>query len=369
MGLVTIVLNLMRQPLFWLAGLLSYLGSARRIQSERRLFHSAIDPDWRELRRFWGWGLLLGVILSLLSWRLGLVVPATVVFFYQLLGCIALLLTRWLVQPWLPILLALAGGVFLTGSQLSAFSQGFGLVLLGGLAIANGFVSRYYAANSMTPLITWSNRGRRVVTFRLKQLLLVPLVVWVPITGQAWAWPVFHIGSRQLVPMCLPLILGFLLMVRRQSIPAAIQGQWRQQLGLGIVLMGLGLLSVVVPFKVVLVLALVGTAGQTVWQFLKGRHGQLQYTEPFEGVMVLGIRPETPAAKMDLVPGDIILNCNQQAIQDEDSFYAARMLDATYCHLRVQTLSGEIKMTETAIFEDSPHELGIVMLPARVEGA
>lgn len=369
MGLVAIVLNLIRQPLFWLAGLLSYLGSTRRIQNERRLFHSAIDPDWRELRRFWGWGLVLGVILSILSWQLGLRLPATVVFFYQLLGCIALLLTRWLVQPWLPILLALAGGVFLTGSQLSTLSQCFGLILLGLLAIANGVGSRYYATRSITPTITWSNRGRRVVTFRLKQLFLVPLVVWVPTSQQAWGWPVFHFGGAHLVPICLPLILGFLLMVQRQSVPAAVQTQWRSQLGLGIMFIVLGLLSLAVPFKAVVLLAIVLTAGQTLWQFLNSRQGQLQYTEPFEGVMVLGIRPETPAAKMDLVPGDIILNCNQQTIHDEDSFYTARMLDATYCHLRVQTLSGEIKMTETAIFEDSPHELGIVMLPARVEGA
>lgn len=368
MGLVAIILNLIRQPLFWLAGLLSYLASARRIQNERRLFHSAIDSDWRELRRFWGWGLILGIVLSIFSWRLGLEVPATVVFFYQLLGCLALLLTRWTVQPWLPVLLALAGGVFLTGNQLSTFDQCFGFILLGVLAGLNGLGSRYYATKSITPTIAWSKRGRRVVTFRLKQLLLVPLVVWVPITSQTWAWPVFHIGSVQLAPVCLPLILGFLLMIQRQSIPMAVQNQWRGQLGLGIAFGVLGLVSLVVPFKVVLVLALLITVGQTLWQFLNHRQGQLRYTEPFEGVMVLGIRPETPAAKMDLVPGDVILNCNQQAIYDEESFYAARMLDATYCHLRVKTLAGEIKMTETAIFEDSPHELGIVMLPARVEG-
>ncbi len=92
----------------------------------------------------------------------------------------------------------------------------------------------------------------------------------------------------------------------------------------------------------------------------------MHYTEPFTGVMVLGIQPETPAAKMDLVAGDIILECNNQAVHDEDSFYAARMTDPTYCHLRVKTQSGDIKITESAIFEDSPHNLGVMTFPEQV---
>ncbi|WP_290123374.1 hypothetical protein [Secundilactobacillus silagei] len=37
------------------------------------------------------------------------------------------------------------------------------------------------------------------------------------------------------------------------------------------------------------------------------------------------------------------------------------MLDPTYCHLKIQTPEGDLKVTETAIFDGAPHEIGIVM--------
>jgi len=42
------------------------------------------------------------------------------------------------------------------------------------------------------------------------------------------------------------------------------------------------------------------------------------------------------------------------------------MTDPTYCHLRVKTQSGDIKITESAIFEDSPHNLGVMTFPEQV---
>jgi S1-C subfamily serine protease len=64
---------------------------------------------------------------------------------------------------------------------------------------------------------------------------------------------------------------------------------------------------------------------------------------------------------MDLAAGDIILECNHRPVNSETSFYEALLANPAYCHLRVQDMNGELKMTETAIYSGAPHEIGIVL--------
>ena len=90
---------------------------------------------------------------------------------------------------------------------------------------------------------------------------------------------------------------------------------------------------------------------------------QLHFTKPYDGVFILGILRETPATKMGLVVGDTIVECNGEAVSNNDNFYRAIQSQPTYCHLKVQDLNGEFRMAEGAIFADAPHELGVVLFP------
>ena len=80
------------------------------------------------------------------------------------------------------------------------------------------------------------------------------------------------------------------------------------------------------------------------------------------GIKIIGIRPDTPAEKMNLVVGDTIINCNNLPIETEFDFYQALSKNSVYCHLKVRGVDGELRLTETAIYADSPHEIGVVIL-------
>lgn len=84
-----------------------------------------------------------------------------------------------------------------------------------------------------------------------------------------------------------------------------------------------------------------------------------EYSEVMDGIRVIGIQPETPAAKMDLDIGDVILTVNNIAVANEDEFYRALSTNSTYCRFKVRDRNDQLKITESAIFKNSPHEIGV----------
>lgn len=74
---------------------------------------------------------------------------------------------------------------------------------------------------------------------------------------------------------------------------------------------------------------------------------------------MIGIQPGTPAAKMDLDVGDVILTVNGIQVTNEDQFYRAISTSPTYCRFKVRDRNDQLKMTESAIFKNSPHEIGV----------
>ena len=83
--------------------------------------------------------------------------------------------------------------------------------------------------------------------------------------------------------------------------------------------------------------------------------------ETDEGIRIISVQPETPAAKMKLQPGDVILTCNNRVVNSEKEFYQALQLNSAYCHVKVRTYEGDLRIAESAIFMDSPHEIGLIL--------
>ncbi|MEG0496850.1 MAG: PDZ domain-containing protein, partial [Carnobacterium sp.] len=84
-----------------------------------------------------------------------------------------------------------------------------------------------------------------------------------------------------------------------------------------------------------------------------------------EGLKVIAVRPDTPAEKMNIIVGDTLISCNNQELETEDDFYQALSKNSVYCHLKVKGPDGELRLTETALYADSPHEIGIVLLSGK----
>ncbi|MFD0896471.1 PDZ domain-containing protein [Loigolactobacillus binensis] len=380
--LIELLISLVAQPLLWCLVLAGYLVSRRRIQRERQTFHIAIDSHLNEFKAFFIYGLPLGIILSVVTLLLSLKLASAWWTLYQIIGIVSAVLTVSFVWPTAIVLVTtllaitllpnswrLAVPLFTTQAATNRVIAAVLFLLLAVSALASVGLRQRLALKNLSPRITESNRGRRTGYFQAQQLALVPLAFFVPgskLTSGLFAWSTVQVAGNQYHLVVLPLLIGFLLTVRQQLPAMQIKRQNRWQLVTGLIYLLSAVIVYLRPtlFLPVLVVAAVVAVGG--WLGARQNRGSVHYTEPFNGVMVLGIQPATPAAKMDLVAGDIILECNNLAVRDEDSFYAARMTDPTYCHLRVKTMTGDIKITESAIFADAPHNLGVMTFPQQV---
>ncbi|ANK59990.1 hypothetical protein [Loigolactobacillus backii] len=367
MQIVSVIMSLLWQPLLWLGLLSGFLVSYLRITKERSLFRIAVDNHYHEFRHFFTWGVPFGIGLSIVSLLIGFRLPLIWVQLYELIAGLVLLLSIWRFVPLLGLLVT-SLIVMLVAPDVSSQLVPNVLVLSGAAALFTALLIHRLGAQTVSPRIRKSSRGRRTGFFRLRQLAFVPLVMLVPVKGVTTsAWPTFQFGGGPYSLFILPLFLGFLLTVKHQQIMLAVKQTTQWYLIEGGLLLILGILGQFLTnlTNLFLILAICLEIGGHIWRYFSARSGSIHYTEPFVGISVLGIQPGTPAAKMDLIKGDTILDCNHIAINDEDSFYRALMTNPTYCHLRIKTITGDIKITETAIFADSPHEVGVITFPKK----
>ena len=373
------------QPLVWLGLLRSYLTAKRRVKSERQHFQSAINPQLVEVHHFLVDGCLLGVLMTIISLALGLVVAPIWVVIYEVVAAISLIIIpgalvpvtafglSWLVY-WImsPELTTVGGALQRHGVAMTSMSGNLvvnGLLLLAIVLAATAVLLRHYDYEGRSPQLQPDQRGKRLVRYQWQQLLVLPVGVLVPgdwLHATISWWPVFMVGERSFSILLLPLLVGTSVRVYKQLPQIA----WRQLAArAGGVTLASVLVAIIARFAVLSpqwLLALMGLIVVLTWGILAqhryhDRHQQFRYSDTEQGVRVIGLRPHTPADKLNLDLGDIILECNRQPVNTEAEFYAALLKSPTYVHLKVRNRQQELIITETAIYNGAPHELGIVL--------
>ncbi|MCC6113437.1 hypothetical protein [Lactiplantibacillus plantarum] len=373
------------QPLVWLGLLRSYLTAKRRVKSERQHFQSAINPQLVEVHHFLVDGCLLGVLMTIISLALGLVVAPIWVVIYEVVAAISLIIIpsalvpvtafglSWLVY-WImsPELTTVGGALQRHGVAMTSMSGNLvvnGLLLLTIVLAATAVLLRHYDYEGRSPQLQPDQRGKRLVRYQWQQLLVLPVGVLVPgdwLHATISWWPVFMVGERSFSILLLPLLVGTSVRVYKQLPQIA----WRQLAArYGWVTLASVLVAIIARFAVLSpqwLLALMGLIVVLTWGILAqhryhDRHQQFRYSDTEQGVRVIGLRPHTPADKLNLDLGDIILECNRQPVNTEAEFYAALLKSPTYVHLKVRNRQQELIITETAIYNGAPHELGIVL--------
>ena len=373
------------QPLVWLGLLRSYLTAKRRVKSERQHFQSAINPQLVEVHHFLVDGCLLRVLMTIISLALGLVVAPIWVVIYEVVAAISLIIIpgalvpvtafglSWLVY-WImsPELTTVGGALQRHGVAMTSMSGNLvvnGLLLLAIVLAATAVLLRHYDYEGRSPQLQPDQRGKRLVRYQWQQLLVLPVGVLVPgdwLHATISWWPVFMVGERFFSILLLPLLVGTSVRVYKQLPQIA----WRQLAArYGWVTLASVLVAIIARFAVLSpqwLLALMGLIVVLTWGILAqhryhDRHQQFRYSDTEQGVRVIGLRPHTPADKLNLDLGDIILECNRQPVNTEAEFYAALLKSPTYVHLKVRNRQQELIITETAIYNGAPHELGIVL--------
>lgn len=373
------------QPLVWLGLLRSYMTARRRVNYERHHYRSAINAQFVEVRHFLVDGVLLGLATSIISLLLGIVVAPVWFVIYELIAVISLIVVPFALLPvtvfglswliyWLysPQLTMVGGALQRYGVTTTSMSGGLlinGLVLLAVILAVTAILLRWHRNQGDSPELQPDQRGKRIVRYRWQQLLVLPVAVLVP--GDwlhatfSW-WPVFMVGQRSFSLILLPLLLGTSVRVYKQ-LPKVAWLRLAKRYGVvAAVALVLAIGARIAALSPQWLLVLMGVVVVLTWGILMqhryhDQHQAFRFSDTDQGVRVIGLRKHTPADKLNIELGDVILECNRKPVHNERQFYAALLENPTYVHLKVRNLQQELIITETAIYNGAPHELGIVL--------
>ncbi|ACB61867.1 conserved hypothetical protein [Exiguobacterium sibiricum 255-15] len=366
-GIGWTVISLFASPILWLAVLVSFLLSMRRVKRERNLFRSRTRSKRTDLFETLIPGFVVGLVLSVISVSLTLTVSTEFLIAFMVLTFLIML--TGVIRFNLPLgpLVLLAGVTwFMTGDRVDSLRDVTvsDWLLLAALSLGAELVLLIWRGKkNLSPSLVLSKRGRYIGGLSSNKLWLIPLVVFVPGSSletliPQWSFPEF-------VPIVLFLPIGFSFLftgqLPDQLIRPLIQGR---------------LLTFVLS---VVLAAGAFLTGQAVWLYglpvllmihliLHQRIKRLNRSQtPLflngkRGVVILGTLPEKPASEMGLVPGEAIYKVNGEFVESEKSFYEAIQKHKPYLRLEVMNHNGDVRFAQRAFYEQDHHDLGILFV-------
>ena len=360
-------------PVLWLGILYVIISYNQRINKERKQFRVAINKDFYEGRNFIKYGLLFFVMGSLISMILGLTLPTNSVYIYQILVVLAFLINGFSTTSML--LVMTAAGIlelvvprFITffGDVFPEISGPSWLLLIFISILADYYLTRNMKKHPLSPKIKSGKRGRNIATYLGRETVVFPLLALIPsgtLSSTLNFWPVFNIGNQKFSLILFPIFISTSVKVIKRAKERVIQDKLKNiELLLGLTFV----LIVLTKFmsKLFLISLIILTVVSIFFEIKlrkKEKDANSWYVETDEGIRIISVQPETPAAKMKLQPGDVILTCNNRVVNSEEEFYQALQLNSAYCHVKVRTYEGDLRIAESAIFMDSPHEIGLIL--------
>lgn len=360
-------------PVLWLGILYVIISYNQRINKERKQFRIAINKDFYEGRNFIKYGLFFFVMGSLISMILGLTLPTNSVYIYQILVVLAFLINGFSTTSML--LVMTAAGIlelvvprFITffGDVFPEISGPSWLLLIFISILADYYLTRNMKKHPLSPKIKSGKRGRNIATYLGRETVVFPLLALIPsgtLSSTLNFWPVFNIGNQKFSLILFPIFISTSVKVIKRAKERVIQDKLKNiELLLGLTFV----LIVLTKFmsKLFLISLIILTVVSIFFEIKlrkKEKDADSWYVETDEGIRIISVQPETPAAKMKLQPGDVILTCNNRVVNSEEEFYQALQLNSAYCHVKVRTYEGDLRIAESAIFMDSPHEIGLIL--------
>lgn len=360
-------------PILWLGILYVIISYNQRINKERKQFRVAINKDFYEGRNFIKYGLFFFVMGSLISMILGLTLPTNSVYIYQILVVLAFLINGFSTTSML--LVMTAAGIlelvvprFITffGDVFPEISGPSWLLLIFISILADYYLKRNMKKHPLSPRIKSGKRGRNIATYLGRETIVFPLLVLIPsgtLSSTLNFWPVFNIGNQKFSLILFPIFISTSVKVIKRAKERVIQDKLKNTE----LLLGLTFILIVLTkfmsrlFLISLIILTVVSIFLEIKLRKKEKDANSWYVETDEGIRIISVQPETPAAKMKLQPGDVILTCNNRVVNSEEEFYQALQLNSAYCHVKVRTYEGDLRIAESAIFMDSPHEIGLIL--------
>ena len=375
-GTGRLFLNPVLYYLVFLAGIIGVM----RVKRERKNFHIRAHDAYFELRQLFPQGLLIGLILSIIVVAAGITVPFAVILLIAGFTLLWSLTTNIrLMSPAYTVGAAFFTIILIAENNWSIplFSEAFNsisdkvypsiVVVLGLLLIAEGILILKNGSKGTSPKITKSKRGQSVGAHEVKRFWMVPLFLLVPgdvLQSTFDWWPVFHLGAKEYSLILVPFAIGFHQRIKGMLPVEAIKLHGRRVIVLGAFITLISVAGYWYPLTsiVVAALAIIGRESLALMANLKDDSLPPYFSKKNQGVMIIGIIPDSPSSKMGLQVGEIITKANGVLVRDENTFYEALQKNRAHCKLEVLDTKGEIRFVQRALYKGDHHELGILFV-------
>lgn len=361
--------------------LIAFTIGLSRVKRERASFHYRIYDVVDDVKLAITGGLIGGLFLSLVTILLGMTIPLSMIV---LIGVVYLALCFTFQVQWISPAYAIGLAIILAlvlpedAFQLAIFdailhtSFPVVLVLLTLLLFLEAWLLTVKGANQTSPVLMKSERGKKVGAHELRRLWLVPVVLFLPVQEGIPTfpyWPVFHIGEVELSPIIVPFGIG-VYQFMKGTLPADALQQTGRQVGIFAgMIMVLTLLSFYFPIFVwiTIIVAIIGREALNVYHRLKDKEAAPYFSSRKNGLVIVGIIPDSAAEKMGLAIGEVIVKVNGDKVRTENEFYGALQKNNAFCKLEVLDLQGELRLVNGAIYDDEHYELGVLLITEEVE--
>ncbi|RHW37401.1 PDZ domain-containing protein [Neobacillus notoginsengisoli] len=367
-------------PVFYYAFFLAAVLGVSRVKRERKNFTIRAQDAYFELRQLVPAGLVAGLVLSLAIVAAGLTVPlATVLLVAVFTLLFSLTGNMRLVGPAYTVGASFFALIYLGGRSIDFFfvREAFEAaadriypsvaVLLGLLIIAEGILISKRGNIATSPKLITSKRGQRVGVHEARKLWLVPVFLLLP--GSAltlpfdW-WPVFSIGENTFSLFLVPFVIGMHQQIQSMLPAQAIKAYGKKVTTLGVLVLLVSVAGYWYPIAAIVAvsLAILGREAIAFLRKIKEENRPTYFSRKNEGLMILGIIPNSPAEKMGLKVGELISKVNGLSTRDESDFYEALQQNRAHCRLEVLDTNGQVRFVQRALYENDHHELGILFV-------
>ncbi|MCM3714633.1 PDZ domain-containing protein [Alkalihalobacillus oceani] len=373
-----LILSFLANPLLYLGFIIIAFISAGRVKRERESFHTRVyskRADWTIPLLP---ALLMGGALSLITGLVGVVVTIEWLLLVAALYVLTALTCqlRWIspafvlglcllfygMEPWLGESSMLAG-VYERITLIPLFALA-GLASL--FVIAEGILIRTNGARFSSPKLRRSKRGKWVGFHEAKRLWVVPVLFFIPdgLLPSFSYWPVLQIGDGGWQPVLLPLLFGFQQRIKATLPHIPIRQHGNRLFFFGLILGGLAAASYYSPYVAVVLGAAVIAGRELIWLLAKEKDEKQPdfFSAKEKGCVVLGVLPGSPAEKMNLEIGEIIVKVNGQPVSTDENFYEALQQNSAFCKLEILTHEGELRFAQGAIYDGGHHQLGVLLV-------
>ncbi|TKD70996.1 PDZ domain-containing protein [Pseudalkalibacillus hwajinpoensis] len=373
------IISFFLHPLTYITLIGAFILGLSRVKRDRRDFHTRVHDALDDVAFAIVPGIIAGAAFLVVNVFLGITLPFSTTIALSM-AAFLLLVTKQIrfLSPAFTFILPVVAALFYTpidfgSARINSFQDGIGsasmiaiVLLVGFLVMMEGLLISRNAVSQTSPRLVESKRGKLVGGHEVQRLWLIPLFLFLPVGNvEAFSWwPLLHFGDQAYSFLLMPLPIGFQKLIHHALPVPELKRNGRQVLLLGVSAVIIGLVSYFTnnEWLALIMLGIVVVMRATILLLHRGKDKAAYFNERNEGLVILGILPESPADHMNLQVGEVISKVNGIPVGKGTDFYTALQRNAAFCKLEVLDFNGEVRFEQKALYYNEHHELGLLFV-------